>query len=151
MNRKEQYFTNYGYQIGQSIACFEHPAAGGQKVGRGAEQHCGDDIEAHFAVAHGSGIHKQAHRYRQPKQQIQYPADQRQRDAHPHDPQQVVKQADTQTQSQTSGQKDGLPPQGSGHLSGTAGPAGRQSGPDRRPRRSVRRCPPLPSDPRRLD
>ena len=140
--RKCDNFPQYGYYVGRRIGSTEDPPAGQEEIDRRPQHHRGDHVKADLAVAGGGGVDKEGHCHHQPEQQVQHAPQQGEGDAHPHHPQQVVQQAYAQAQTQGPRQKDGLPRQRSRHISGTAGPAGRQSGPGRRPRRSARRCPP---------
>ena len=72
-----------GQKIGQTIAQFEDPTAEQQKVQYRSSQYADYKIDPHLSIARCNGIDKQGHRHRQPEQQIQQPAQQRQANANP--------------------------------------------------------------------
>lgn len=147
-NGERYNFPQDSYKIGKEVTDFQRPAAYGPEIGTGPGQYGQDGINAHLPVAGGQGMVEKGRRHRQPEEEVQQGAQQRDAQTHPEDTEKVVQQPHQRPQRQRPQYGEGLPCDRDLHLSGRAGRTGRPF-PARRPRRSGSQWPPPPSDPRR--
>lgn len=124
--RENHNTTKKPCQISQKVAQLEDKRTHQQKIEHRAAQNRADIKDAYPAVPHRNGINKEGRGDRQPEQEIQKAAQQRNAHPDPEDAEQVVQQPHRRPQRQRARHGKGLGGNGNLHrFSGTAGTGSR--------------------------